>query len=953
MRLVLFSSLGGVPVRSVAGIVIAIVIEISAGAAAAQQSVEYASVGGRVVDPSGAVVTGAAVTARQVDTNFAAHATTDQGGRFRFPYLKVGAYEVTVQQPGFADAVRRLSLTAGGAVDLQISLTLPQVTASVTVSADAAVVETARTQIAGTMPQDEIRNVPLNGRNVLDLALAIPGVSPANVGSTQLFPETSAVPGSGLSIASQRNFSNNFVVDGLSANDDAAGLSSMTYTVDAVEQFQVITSGAQAELGRALGGYVNIVTRSGTNRHQGDAYAYLRDDAFNARNALTGSTLPMRQWQYGASAGGPLVRDRTFYFANAERRRLDQTGVVTIAPDAARAINGRLEGTGYRGPLVATGVYQSPVRSTNVLTRVDHQIAGADLLTVRYSAYHVDAQNARGAGGLSAASASAALENIDHTVAISNTRTLSSRTVNETRAQFAHSDLDAPPTDTLGPAVGIAGVASFGRLSSSPTARLNRMLQIVDSLSRQSGAHAVRGGIDFLYNRDRITFPRSAGGNYTFSSLDNFLAGVYNNAGFTQTFGVAAVSQSNANVGVYAQDEWKLGRAVTLNYGLRYDLEFLETITTDRNNVSPRVGLAWVPGASGRTVLRANVGVFYDRVPLRAVANALLSAGNSTDLTKLRQINVSLTPGQASAPAFPGVLASAVPSVTLVNLTTIDGHLQNAASRQGSVEVERQLGDRLTLNVAYQYLRGAGLLMSINQNVPTCVASGTNNGCRPNPNYANNGQYSSVGKSTYQGLQISVLQRPTRWGDYRISYTLSKSMNNLGEFFFSSPIDPFDLSKDWGRSDDDQRHRLAIDASARTSTAAATTLWGHMTHGLQVSGVLQAYSALPLNILSGATTVQGTTGRPIVNGAFIARNAGVGSDFLTLNLRASRTVRIDGRFQMEAIAEAFNLTNRVNVVTRNSTFGPGAYPTSPSPAFRQVTAVADPRSFQFGIRVKF
>ena len=126
-----------------------------------------------------------------------------------------------------------------------------------------------------------------------------------------------------------------------------------------------------------------------------------------------------------------------------------------------------------------------------------------------------------------------------------------------------------------------------------------------------------------------------------------------------------------------------------------------------------------------------------------------------------------------------------------------------------------------------------------------------------------------------------------------------------------------------------------------------------MTHGLQVSGVLQAYSTLPLNVLSGVTTVQGTAARPVVNGSFVARNAGVGSDFLTLNVRASRLVRIDGRFQIEAIAEAFNLTNRINVVTRNAAFGPGAYPTNPSPTFRQVTAVAEPRAFQFGMRMRF
>ncbi len=177
-------------------------------------------------------------------------------------------------------------------------------------------------------------------------------------------------------------------------------------------------------------------------------------------------------------------------------------------------------------------------------------------------------------------------------------------------------------------------------------------------------------------------------------------------------------------------------------------------------------------------------------MPLRAVANALLSAGNTTDLTQLRQISVSLSPAQAGAPAFPNILSGFVPSVTLANLTTMDRNLENAYSRQANVEVEQQLGDRSTLSVGYQYVGGRNLLMSVNQNVPTCAPSGTNNGCRPNPTYANNSQYSSVGESSYHGLHVSFVQRPARWGHYRIWYTLSTSKNNVGEFFFSSPIDP-------------------------------------------------------------------------------------------------------------------------------------------------------------------
>ena len=146
----------------------------------------------------------------------------------------------------------------------------------------------------------------------------------------------------------------------------------------------------------------------------------------------------------------------------------------------------------------------------------------------------------------------------------------------------------------------------------------------------------------------------------------------------------------------------------------------------------------------------------------------------------------------------------------------MDRRLQSAYSRQGSVEVEQQIGERGTVSAGYHYVGGERLLMSINQNVPGCVASGTNNGCRPNPSYANNSQYSAAGTSTYHGLHVSLLHRPARWGQYRVSYTLSKAMNNVGEFFFSSPIDPFDLSKDWGRSDNDQRHRLVVNGTLHT-----------------------------------------------------------------------------------------------------------------------------------------
>ncbi len=260
------------------------------------------------------------------------------------------------------------------------------------------------------------------------------------------------------------------------------------------------------------------------------------------------------------------------------------------------------------------------------------------------------------------------------------------------------------------------------------------MYQIVDNLSHQAGAHALRAGVDFVFNDDTITYPRSFRGSYSFSSLANFLVGNY--SGFTQTFGNPVVSQTNPNIGMYAQDEWRVGSDLTVNLGLRYDLQFLEPINIDTNNVSPRVGFVWSPTASQNLVVRGSVGLFFDRVPLRAAANAILSAENTTDLNNLHQPSVAgIIPAQDGAPAFPNILPARILTTTLVDFTTMDRSLQNANSKQASLEVERSLGKRRTVSIGYQYVRGDGLLMSVNQNVPTCVAAETNNGCRPNPVY--------------------------------------------------------------------------------------------------------------------------------------------------------------------------------------------------------------------------
>jgi len=269
------------------------------------------------------------------------------------------------------------------------------------------------------------------------------------------------------------------------------------------------------------------------------------------------------------------------------------------------------------------------------------------------------------------------------------------------------------------------------------------------------------------------------------------------------------------------------------------------------------------------------------------------------------------------------------------------------------------------LTVGYQYFRGERLLMAINQNVPACAAAGTNNGCRPIAGYMNNSQYQGAGDSNYHGLHVTFLERPRNWSSVRVAYTLSKSMNDLGEAFFSAPTDPANVMKDWGRSDNDQRHRVVVSASVNSPGGPATTMWQRISHGFQASTMFQYYSSLPFNIVSGVNSLQGTPGRPFSDGSvstanfdvrsaeFIPRNAGRGSDLLTVSLRVSRSFQLGGGRRVEGLVEAFNVTDRVNAITRNTTFGAGSYPGRPLPAFDTVTAVGDPRTLQFGVRMSF
>jgi hypothetical protein len=375
---------------------------------------------------------------------------------------------------------------------------------------------------------------------------------------------------------------------------------------------------------------------------------------------------------------------------------------------------------------------------------------------------------------------------------------------------------------------------------------------------------------------------------------------------------------------------------------MRYDLQGLpEPIALDTNNVSPRVGLAFAPGA-GNTVIRASGGVYFDRIPLRATSNALQRDGT-------RYKTAVLSPAQAGAPRWPAVLPS-FPQGVLVSITNINPTIEDGYSEQAGVQIERAVGTAVSVQAGYNYLRGHKIILSHNVNVPTLTAAqaallGVSNLGRPNPEWANISQYDSLGDAWFHGLTVAVGTRPAAWGRARVSYTLSRALDDAGNAFFQTPQIQNDILADKGPSDNDQRHRIVVSGSLGDGAASAAR---RALGGFQIGYVVSYASGAPFNLVTGTDNNNDTTvnDRP----AGVGRNSGRMPATSSVDVRLLRSFQLTDQHRIEVMVEAFNLLNHVNILNVNNTYGNGA---APLPSFGQPTAAGDPRQVQLGVRWSF
>lgn len=962
---------------------------LSSALAFAQSQANTGIIEGTVSDPSGKGVARAQITITNLGTNFTRELLTDDEGRFRGLLLPLGPYRVTAKAPNFGTSVREgMDLAVGQTISLNVVLNISQVEQVVSVSGEAPILESARVENSTYLDQRSVSDLPNNGRNFLSLVPLTPGVSIVQ-----------GPDGDEISINGQKGINNNVSIDGADNNNPFFGEQRggqrppFTVSLDAIKEFQVVADSAPAEFGRSSGGFINVVTKSGTNSTHGTLHEYQKWTGLTSRLSDGTRLSAFSQEQFGGTLGGAIHKNKLFYFAAYDQQFFTQTkqnNPNRIDPTLVSFFATKFNDPNENGPITREN------NAIATLGKIDWYATTNNLFTARYNFARARQPNGTFDVEQWGTSANAIERDFSNTVSFQLNTTLSANTLNEARFQFSREDR---PRDYTGPSlpgqsrplpdtgIDFAGQYRFGLPFFIPVKDHDTRFQLNDNVSLVRGAHSFKFGAELNRTSTTQTFIGFANGRYIFDSVKGFMNyvnigpkfvecsdGSTNNNGacpagatitgplllFLQFAGVNGKATNDAGTqtipqlepALFVQDKWQIRRNLTLSYGLRWDAQiepdpitpasqvffapfigkpgFPSTgnIPSSKKQFQPRLGLVWSPGKEGKTLVRVGGGIYYARTPGLDFASTRSTNGSvGQSIYRDSTFNsFGLTP-----PAYDQLVPNASnlpPDHPQVYVTSKD--FTNPRTYTWSLNVERALASDWKMNAAFTWAKTVHASRFVDRNDPvfgspwsTGLGSGGTNGI---------GQLTTLessAKALYRGMTIGVQKQMSKRFQFQMNYQLSEDLadddNERDPFSYRYAI-ANNFKPDYGFSDRMERHRFNMFGLA------------NLPGGIEFAPLISFHTPQPKSV-----------DNRILPGGYIVKRNTLWKDntFFALDFRAAKTFNLSERFHLQAIVDAFNLTNRANP----------KHPETTSLLFNfdgtVQSGLGDPRQAQLGLRLMF
>lgn len=989
------------------------------------QSGNQGSIEGTVTDRSGAVIPSATVKARNLNTSATYVATADDHGLFRFLVLPVGTYEISAEHPRFATLIHNgVTVTVGAKIDLPLTLPVASQAQRVVVNSETPLVEPTRTHVSSTVHERQIDSLPVNGRNYTDFVVLAPGAI--------------RTPGGAPSFGGQISWSL-MVVDGANDNNPIGGEPFLNipyqFSLEAVQEFQVNTNGYSAELGRSANGIVSVATKSGTNEFHGSLFWYFRDRGLNATDLIRKTNgqpkEPLHIHQFGGVVGGPVLKNGLFFFAgyDGQRRQLQNLTLLnlpsgfglssnpTVAASQRRALD-------YLTPRAVP--YLQTFDEDSYFVKIDWHATPSQRLSARWNSLRYRNANGRGSGRENSLEHTGNSSTDNDALSASLTSTVSARVVNVARFNYLHNHGQGR-SNTVNPQANVFEggqlVLIVGRAVGDPTGNFFRQFEWADTLSFSQGGHAFKLGADALLSRITISDARNFSGDYRFNSLESFgnsLAGtpmLRSGETYIQAFSGQGTSgviahPNSTEFAAFAQDEWRARPSLTLNFGMRYDVQWMAEpdvrnpspalaaagydtgyILTDLNNFSPRFGFAWSPLPSRCLVLRGGYGLFYGWLRGNVAGQSHLQNAVSVQTR-------TFTPGTPSAafiPAYPNTVCGPpdpsglppscpAPTAGTDSIMLLSPDYVQLYDQHASFGIEYQLLKDLAISASYIMVKGVHLQRWRDVNLPaptpaTIGIAGTSavltysrfNAPRPIAGFGRILAMESNANSNYHGLAVQLNKRFSQNFQFLAAYTLGKVIDDRPDPFVFNPgggtearllSDPYDARADRGPGAVDARHRFVLSGVWELNYASrlrgpAKAVFG----GWELSGIVAVQSGLPYSGLvnsdlnnDGNPFSDRTPGQP--------RNTFYRPARVSLDPRLTRNVRLTECARLQFIWEAFNVFNRANITevrttqfsrsTSAAVCGIAAAPCLvPQSNFGAPTATSGPRVVQLALKLLF